>query len=557
MIIEKKHLTGSRNLDNVDFCIIGSGAAGGVLAFYLSRAGKKVVVLEKGAYWPPEELGMREVALSTRLLAADTFKPTSGQYSRVNILHGECYGGGTVSSESVTWDFPRVIQEDWAKLGLTSYSPDNPKLEEYRLELRRLLEVQPVADEHHNPNNQLLKIACQREGIEWASVDRPCSFCMRCGFCTQGCRYGLKNDSANTFLKWANQKGADVYTGAEVTRIRVNYPEAGDWPWSEKLRPANPARKAEIERQLQTRQAPHQGHKFTVEARMTDRKQRLPRGVEPEALSLTVKARRVIVSAGAIASPRILLRSGLNTNGRVGKDFTLHSGAFTLARFQDSVIDCNEGINDTVECTHYMDFHRDRPYFEPERHGFFIEAAGSLPWGIANLLPGSGTQHLALMKDYRQIGGMEVTVKGDGVGQVTEDAILYDISDHDNERLIFGSQLVAKLFFRVGAIECYPSFPGMVLRSPEDIKLIENRQGRRRLGFKNKQSHLHSGHAFGGCIMGRDRKSSVVDERGEMHDLKGLFVCDGSSFPTTVGVNNCLSIMFVARKTADHILGLA
>lgn len=554
MIIEKKHLSGSRSLDQVDVCIIGSGAAGGVLAYYLSRAGQKVVVLEKGAYWPSEELGMREVALSTRLLAADTFKPTSGRYSRVNILHGECYGGGTVSSESVTWDFPRVILEDWAKLGLTSFSPSNPKLEEYRQELRRLLEVQPVAEEHHNPNNQLLKLACQREGIEWTSVDRPCSFCMRCGFCTQGCRYGLKNDAANTFLKWANEQGADCYTGAEVTRIRVNYPEPGDWPWSEKIRVGGPARRAELERWLAGQAALHEGQKFTVEARITDRKQKLPRDMEPEALHLTVKARRVVVSAGAIGSPRLLLRSGLNTNGRVGKDFSLHPGAFMLARFKKIIIDCNEGINDTVECTHYMDFYRARPYFDPERHGFFLEAAGSLPWGIANLLPGSGIQHLALMQDYRRIGGMECTVKGDGMGEVTEDEIRYDISDHDNERLIFGSQLMAKLFFRVGAVECYPSLPGLVLRSPEDIKLLENRQGRRRVGFKTKQAHLHSGHAFGGCIMGTDRNHSVVDERGEMHDVKGLFVCDGSCFPTTVGVNNCLSIMFVARKTAEHML---
>ncbi len=555
MIITADQITQSRVLADIDFAIIGSGAAGGVLAYYLSKAGYKVVVLEKGAYYPPEYLGMREVAMWTKILSPTTFQPTHGKHTRVSLLMGQCYGGGTVASESVTWKLPDPVLQDWADMGLKSFSPGNPRNAAYHDELYRLLEVRPVEDKHHNQNNQLLKLACQREGIEWVSVDRPCSFCMRCGFCTQGCRYELKNDTPTTFLKWANEHGADCYTGCEVTNIRVNYEDEDDFPMRERLKARGESSKDELKRQIQARRKNFNGYKFTITAEVSDRRETLSRGGDPERFGLTVKARQVIVSAGALASPRILLKSRINGGGRVGKRFTLHPTAFTVAIFpKDVIIDCFEGINDTVECTHYAYFNRDKDYYDPERHGFYIEAAGSLPWGIANLLPGSGKDHLDLMRRYRNMGGMEVAIKSDSYGEITENEVRYDISDADNERLIFGNKLVAKLFFHVGAKVLYPSLPGVVIRSPHEIDRLENRVNGKRIGFKTKQSHLHSGHPFGGNVMGTDRTNSVVDETCEMHDIKGLHVCDASAFPTTIGVNCCLSIMFLARKTADHIL---
>jgi choline dehydrogenase-like flavoprotein len=556
MIIEAREVKQSRVIDDdIDFAIIGSGAGGGVLAYYLSKAGYKVVVLEKGSYWPHEELGMREITMMTRIQSPTTFHPTKGEHTRVALLMGECYGGGTVASESVTWKLPEAVMQDWADMGMKSFSPKNRKNAEYHDELYRLLEVRPVEDRHHNQNNQLLKIACQREGIEWVSVDRPCSFCMRCGFCTQGCRYGLKNDSMTTFLKWANEHGADCYTGCEVKNIRVNYEDENDYPMRERLRAAGEKTRAELKKKIQARRSEFGGKKFTVTAEISDGKKTLPRGREPERFGLAVKARQVILAAGTTSSPRILLKSGLNTNGMVGKNFTCHPTAFTVAMFPNNIIiDCFEGINDSVECTHYTYFNRDKDYYDPKRHGFFIEAAGSLPWGVANLLPGAGDEHLSLMQNYRHTGGMEVTAMSDARGEITEDEIRYDIADSDNERLIFGSQLVAKLFLRVGAKEVYPPIPGIVVRKADDIKLIENRINGKRIGFKTKQVHLHSGHPFGGNIMGVDRTNSVVDETCEMHDIKGIHICDGSVFPTTTGVNCCMSIMFVARKAADHIM---
>ena len=55
--------------------------------------------------------------------------------------------------------------------------------------------------------------------------------------------------------------------------------------------------------------------------------------------------------------------------------------------------------------------------------------------------------------------------------------------------------------------------------------------------------------------MGRSREESFADDTGECHDVKGLWVADGSAFPTNVGVNCAMSIMVVARKIADDLIG--
>jgi len=68
------------------------------------------------------------------------------------LIAGQCVGGGTVASESVTYDFPQVVMKDWVKLGLKSYDYEkNPKLKEYQDELNKRLSVQPVKWEAPQP----------------------------------------------------------------------------------------------------------------------------------------------------------------------------------------------------------------------------------------------------------------------------------------------------------------------------------------------------------------------------------------------------------------------
>jgi len=269
MIHSYHDVSRGQTIGPVDVCIIGSGAGGSVMAHYLSKAGLKVVVLEKGGYFPPRELGRKEVHMLSRIQAMSIFTPTSGKHTRVSMIAGECVGGGTVASESVTWDLPEVVMEDWARMGLKSFSPQNPKMGEYREELRKLLNVHPVPMDSHNPCNQLAMIGAEREGLEWKSVDRPVRGCIRCANCTQGCRYGAKMDGERTFLRWAQKRGAQIYSGARAENIKINYPGPEDYPYNEKLSGAGSASRDDVMRELE-------GRKSSAPARSADSKKILP-----------------------------------------------------------------------------------------------------------------------------------------------------------------------------------------------------------------------------------------------------------------------------------------
>lgn len=68
---------------------------------------------------------------------------------------------------------------------------------------------------------------------------------------------------------------------------------------------------------------------------------------------------------------------------------------------------------------------------------------------------------------------------------------------------------------------------------------------------------VQSAHQQGSCRMGTDSAISVVDPNGELHDTPGVWIGDGSAFPTAVGVNPMLTIMALAHRTARRILATA
>jgi choline dehydrogenase-like flavoprotein len=211
-------------------------------------------------------------------------------------------------------------------------------------------------------------------------------------------------------------------------------------------------------------------------------------------------------------------------------------------------------MNCSVETHHFSVLFRDRNYYDPGRHGFIMESALSLPWGFANLTPGTGSEHLEVMRAFNNFGGMEVITKSDSYGEITPEQVKFDISEADNERLLFSSWMMSRLFFRVGAKKVYTGLPGLVLDSPSQLDEIYKYKRGKKKGFMLKQANLYSGHIFGGCVMGVDPKTSFADETGECHAIKGLWVGDGSAFPTNTGVNCLMSITLAARKIAQDFI---
>ena len=86
-------------------------------------------------------------------------------------------------------------------------------------------------------------------------------------------------------------------------------------------------------------------------------------------------------------------------------------------------------------------------------------------------------------------------------------------------------------------------------------QLLENLRAQiMREGVGPNRLALFSAHLMGGCAMGSDPSKAVADSSGRVYGAEGVYVGDASIFPTTPGVNPMITIMAMARRTADAIL---
>ena len=75
-----------------------------------------------------------------------------------------------------------------------------------------------------------------------------------------------------------------------------------------------------------------------------------------------------------------------------------------------------------------------------------------------------------------------------------------------------------------------------------------------RIPLRAGGARLFSAHQMGSCRMGADPATSVADPRGELHDTPGVWIGDGSAFPTPSGTNPMITIMSLASRTAANIV---
>jgi len=107
MILPPEKISTDVRRDGIDFLIIGSGAAGSVLAYHLAQAGKKVVVLEKGHYWPPEAMRQRELFMTAGPWWAWVSHP------RYDLVDGSRRLGAVLESEEKALGRPAVLIGEW------------------------------------------------------------------------------------------------------------------------------------------------------------------------------------------------------------------------------------------------------------------------------------------------------------------------------------------------------------------------------------------------------------------------------------------------------------
>jgi len=264
---------------------------------------------------------------------------------------------------------------------------------------------------------------------------------------------------------------------------------------------------------------------------------------------ITVKAPRVVVACGSLESPALLLRSGID-GPAVGQNLRLHPSSAIVGVYGTDQ-KAWWGAPQAGLCSEFAD--------TGEGYGFLVETAQYAPGIIGSATPWvSGAQHKEQLEQFRFSGSFIALTRDRGGGSVTLDAngepvSSYSVSDGlDVHNLRQGLEAMVRLHEAAGAhTVTVLSTSASSWRRGDDLdaylsyaKQIPLRAG----GVK-----LFSAHQMGSCRMGEDPKASVADPRGQLHGVKGVWIADGSAFPTSSGTNPMISIMALARRTAFAI----
>jgi choline dehydrogenase-like flavoprotein len=264
-----------------------------------------------------------------------------------------------------------------------------------------------------------------------------------------------------------------------------------------------------------------------------------------------VRARVVVLSASATGSAALVLASKLpDPYGQAGLGLRLHPGAVCVGRF-DEEIGGHRGIPQSWECTEHLSFE------EGSNKRVWIVPAFAHPIGAAATMPGFGAAHMKAMRDYARIAVLTAMLHDETSGRVLlgtdgRPVLRYTLTEPDRAQLAGGVAACARILFAAGAIEVVvPAIPPVRLRSAKELDALD-------LSFVRPHNvPLSAVHPMGTLRMGDDPRTSVVNSTGEHHHVRGLFVADGSLFPTSLGVPPQISIYAFAQHLARHMVARA
>ena len=499
MLYQFQDISGDLRIE-ADLCVVGSGAAGAILAKEVAEAGYRVVVLEEGGYYQPPYFGHDVAQGLERLYFERGMRVTLGR-STIFTMQGRLVGGTTVVNSAICFRLPEWILSRWAdEFGLTVTAAE---LDEAFSRVEKNLNIKPVDEEVLGMNNLLFRRGCESLGIHSHPILRNERGCRACGVCLAGCPEGAKQSMDLTYIPWGLEAGMDVYANCRAERVMLK-----------------------------------RGRALGVRGRFLD-----PRNDRPR-FRMEVHAKMTVVSAGTMASPVLLMKSGVpNRNRKVGRNLLNHPGTGIIGRFPEAV-NAWEGANQGYESSEWI------------REGIVLETVWAPPQFAAARTPGFGIPNLEIMQNLKHLASFGAMVRATTTGRVIPQpgtlnpVIWYSINDHDLSLIARAMQRIAEVYFAAGAREIYPmvyGFPEVMTESAQASVFVERE-------LTPQQFMLIGNHPMGTCRMGEDPANAVVNSHCESHEVENLFVCDGSIFPTAPGVNPQLSIMAFADLTARRII---
>lgn len=479
-----------------DTVIVGSGAAGAVMAANLAEAGERVIVLEEGPQLPALEHGAMRQSESIRHLWRDgamTLALGLGGGPSINVTTGRAVGGSSMLTGGVSFRIPDHVLDEWSReLALPELSPKG--MEPYFEVVEKEVHVETVPEEMRSKSTRLFGEGAAKFGAPMKAMRRNTRGCDGCGRCNFGCPHGAKLSVDLTYLPRALYAGADIWADVHVERVRMKGARATG-----------------------------------IDATFRD--------LDDNKHKLRVEAKRVVVAAGGMHTPLLLGRSGVSSPA-LGRNLTLHP-SFRVMAFFDQPVRGWEGALQSAYIDHY------------EKDEGILFNSLFIPNGVmAGTMPGFGPKYWSRAKDVAHMAIFGGMLHDDAGGEVHEapfggDPVLtYRMSERDFRRIPRLLRLMGEFWFAAGAREIViPVFGSEPLTADEF----------RRFPFENvpgSKLECSSQHPLGSAQMGAARGVSVVDTNGKVWDTDNLYVACGSIMPTSLGVNPQIAIMGMATRIA-------
>jgi len=520
--------------DPVDVLIIGAGASGAAVAWSLAETKMHIVCLEQGDWmnpseypstrpdWESQQFGAWHIDPNVR--GRDTDYPVNNDASPITVTNFNGVGGSTVLYGA---HFPRLHPSDFRVRTLDGVADDWPisydDLEPWFALNDRMMGVSGLAGDPMYPPKQpplphiplgLVGETVARGynalGWHWwpsdsAIVSRPYQGrdrCLNLGPCLSGCAQGGKSSTDITYWPEAIRAGVELRTRCRVREITVD------------------------------------------DAGMAD-------GViyyDADGNEQCQKAEVVVLACNGVGTPRILLNSksdrfpdGLaNSSGQVGRNLMFHPIGFAQGVFADR-LDSHRGPSACCILS--------KEFYETDTSRGFVRgynmqvtrgqgpvvtaigghASGRIPWG-----PG---HHQAFSRYFDHVASIGILAEDlpeshntvtldpelrDGHG-IPAPKITYRLSDNSRRILQHGLDRAEEVLRAAGAIEV----------NRTDLLQVS--------GW----------HLMGTARMGNDPRTSVVNHWGRSHDVRNLFIVDGSVFVTSGAVNPTSTIQAIALYVAD------
>jgi choline dehydrogenase-like flavoprotein len=536
--------------DEVDFVVVGSGAAGGIIAKELSEHGFCVVVLEQGPYLTEADFTHNEVkVLNEDLLTnhpklqPNTFRKTPDEKAKPQraLVYGRLVGGTSVHFTANFWRFHEIDFIERSKIGpiagtgFTDWPITYADLEpyytkvEWEIGVSGLAGASPFDPPRSKPypmpplpvkgSGVLFEQAARKLGwhpfpapMAILSQPRPGrSACVNCGFCLSfGCEVGAKSSSLATAIRMAEKTGRC------------------------EIRPNSYVHRVELDANGKATGAVYFDEQRNVHLQ---------------------KAKAVVICANGAETPRLLLLSaskqfpnGLaNSSGLVGKYLMLNSGGVSAGVF-------DEPLNDYKGFAVSRIFH-DFYELDAQKVGFYggggIDARFDLTpvtFAMGGLPPGTprwGKEFKsALAHNFTRT--MEIFGHGTSLPMETNS---------------FSLDPEVKDAWGLPALRLtYKDHPDDIKLSnwlsARGMELLEAAGAKQKWNFPAQEQQF-AVHLLGTCRMGNDPKTSVINSDHRTHDVKNLFLCDGSSLVTSGRGQPTMTIEALAFRAADRIRELA